>query len=186
MRKEHRELRRRPLLTPLWLLALAVMGLVTAVVWFLCQMTTTTVVIVPNAEREFSTIEDPPLSTAGEERAQLLARLFGDRTARGKIAAVLAVDTRRSQTTAEPLASRLGLKPVVVPFKEQEKWMRRIPREYQGRNVLIVSHPDAIPGLIRGLSQLEGAPALREDDTSTIYIVTVPTLGRASLLKMSY
>ena len=79
MKKEYAELRRRPLLTPLWLAALAGLLAVGLAAWFALSMTTTTVVVVRHAEKEFSTISDPPLSQVGEQRAELLARLFGSR-----------------------------------------------------------------------------------------------------------
>src|SRR4030095_14239975 len=115
MKKEYAELRRRPLLTPLWLGALTALLLVGLAVWFVLSMTTTTVIVVRHAEKEFSTINDPPLSQVGEQRAELLARLFGSREGSGRIASVFASDTRRAQRTAEPLAARLGLQVKTVP-----------------------------------------------------------------------
>ena len=66
MKKEYAELRRRPLLTPLWLAALAGLLLVGLATWFVLSMTTTTVIVVRHAEKELSTISDPPLSQVGE------------------------------------------------------------------------------------------------------------------------
>ena len=106
MKKEHTELRRRPLLTPVWLTAIAGVVLVAIAAWFFLSLTTTTVVVVRHAEKELGTIEDPPLSQAGEQRAQLLARMFGERDARVRIDAIIVSDTRRAQRTAAPLADR--------------------------------------------------------------------------------
>src|SRR5690349_19490793 len=115
MKKEHRELRRRPLLTPIWLSAVVALIVVSLGYLALANLTTTTVVLVRHAEKELSTIDDPPLSLAGEQRVQVLARMFGDRAAPRKLAAVFADETRRTQSTAAALASRLDLPVTVAP-----------------------------------------------------------------------
>ncbi len=184
MKKEYRELRRRPLLTPLWLSALVGLVAVAAIVGLVSTLTTTTVVVVRHAEKELSTIDDPPLSTAGEQRVQALARMFGDRTAPRKLAAVYTDDTRRTQSTAASLAARLGLSITVAP--DVEGLLGRIRREHRGDNVLVVAQAGTVPEIVRRLSHADNVPAMGEDEYSTIYIVTVPTLGRPSLLRLAY
>jgi probable phosphoglycerate mutase len=186
MKKEYAELRRRPLLTPLWLAALAGLLLVGLATWFVLSMTTTTVIVVRHAEKELSTISDPPLSQVGEQRAELLARLFGSREGSGRIAAVFASDTRRAQRTAEPLAARLGLQVKTVPGADVDGLLRQISNDYRGRNVLVVGHSNSVPEIVRRLSRDGRVPPMSENDYGTIYIVTVPTLGRPSVLKLTY
>lgn len=186
MKKAFRELRRRPLLTPIWLFGLAAVVAAALVAVFVSHMTTTTVVVVRHAEKEFGTIENPPLSTAGEQRAQLLARLFGERVGSQTLAAVFATESRTTQSTAAPLAARLRLPVTVVPVKETDGLLQRIRSEYRGRSVLIVGDVNTVPDIVRHLSKVSEVPALRESDFSSIYIVTLPTLGRPSLLQMRY
>ncbi|MGH8262432.1 MAG: hypothetical protein ACRET4_03055, partial [Steroidobacteraceae bacterium] len=73
-------LRRRPLLTPVWLTLLFGVLLAVAVGWLWSSQSTTTVIVVRHAEKELGTIDDPPLSQAGEQRAADLARIFGDKS----------------------------------------------------------------------------------------------------------
>lgn len=54
---------------------------------------------------------DPPLAPEGERQAQRLAR----RLATADIAAIYVTPLQRTSQTAEPLASRLGVKPEVEP-----------------------------------------------------------------------
>lgn len=184
MKKEYRELRRRPLLTPLWLSACIGIALIAAAIWFVAHMTTTTVVVVRHAEKELGTIEDPPLSTVGEQRAQVLARLFGERAGPGRIVEVYSTNTRRTLSTAAPLAARLGLTVTVV--KDTGQLPERIRHDHRGENVLVVAHSNTLPEIVRRLSGLESIPPMSEDDYSTLYVVTVPSFGRASVLRMSY
>lgn len=186
MKKAYAELRRRPLLTPLWLGALAGLMVVGLAAWFVLSMTTTTVVVVRHAEKELSTISDPPLSQVGEQRAELLARLFGSKEGSGRISAVFASDTRRAQRTAEPLAARLGLQVQAVPGADVAGLLRQIRSQYRGRNVLVVAHSNTVPEIVRRLSRDGRIPPMGEEEYGTIYVVTVPTLGRPSVLRMTY
>jgi broad specificity phosphatase PhoE len=185
MKKEHTELRRRPLLTPVWLTAMAGVLLVAIAAWFLVSPTTTTVVVVRHAEKELGTIEDPPLSQAGEQRAQLLARMFGERDGRARIDAVIASDTRRAQRTAVPLADRLGVAVTTVEAKDYDGLMRQI-RAHRGGKVLVVGHSNTVPEIVHRLAGGDRVPPMAEDDYSHLYIVTMPTLGPASVLRLSY
>jgi broad specificity phosphatase PhoE len=185
MKKEHTELRRRPLLTPVWLTALAALVVVVLGAWFLASLSTTTVVIVRHAEKELGTIEDPPLSQAGEQRAQLLARLFGERDGRGRVNAIIASDTRRAQRTAAPLADRLGIAVTTVAATDYDELMRSI-RAHRGDRILVVGHSNTVPGIVQSLTGGAPIPPIADDDYSQIYVVTMPTLGPASVLRMSY
>lgn len=186
MKKEHAGLRRRPLLTPIWLSALLGIVVLAVLAWFLASMTTTTVVLVRHAEKELGSIEDPPLTPEGEQRAQLLARMFGARTGPGRIAAVFASDTRRAQRTAMPLADRLGIKVTTTKGDDYEGTIRRIRREFRGQSVLIVGHSNTVPELVRRLAHAKDIPEIPDAEYGTIYVVTMPTLGRASVLRLTY
>lgn len=185
MKKEHTELRRRPLLTPIWLSALLAIVVLAVLAGFLASMTTTTVVLVRHAEKELGTIEDAPLTPQGEQRAQLLARMFGERDGPGRISAVFASDTRRAQRTATPLADRLGLK-VTTTKGNDDQIIRHIRGEFRGKSVLIVGHSNTVPELVRRLTHAKDIPEIPDAEYGTIYVVTLPTLGRASVLRMSY
>src|SRR5215467_3408589 len=110
---------RRPFLLPVWLsfaafFALIVFALLAFFV-YRSATTTTVVVLARHAEKDLSSIQDPPLSPEGEQRAEQLARMFGRGKGVGRIDAIYVSDARRTQQTAAPLAERLGKQPVVVP-----------------------------------------------------------------------
>lgn len=186
MKKEHTELRRRPLLTPIWLSALIAIVLLAVLAVFVASMTTTTVVLVRHAEKELGTIEDPPLTPEGEQRAQLLARMFGGRDGAGRISGIFASDTRRAQRTAAPLADRLGLAVTTIKGDDYETIISKISSEYRGKTVLVVGHSNTVPALVRQLGRVEDVAEIPDAEYGTIYVVTVPTLGRPSVLRMSY
>jgi broad specificity phosphatase PhoE len=185
MKKEHTELRRRPLLTPVWLTAIAALVVVVIAAWFLSSLNTTTVVVVRHAEKELGTIEDPPLSQAGEQRAQLLARMLGERDGRGRINAIIASETRRAQRTAAPLAERLGIAVTTVDARDLDELVRRIHANRGGR-ILVVGHSNTVPEIVHRLVGGDPLPPIADDDYSLMYVITLPTLGPASLLRVSY
>jgi len=66
---------------PVWLSFAAVFGLLVAAavgfVIYRSAATTTVVVLARHAEKDLSSIQDPPLSPEGEQRAERLAQMFG-------------------------------------------------------------------------------------------------------------
>jgi broad specificity phosphatase PhoE len=187
MKKEYADLRRRTLLTPIWLSALAVLAALGVAAWFWSSLSTTTVIVVRHAEKELGTIDDAPLSQIGEQRAQLLARMFGDREGPGRIAAIFASNTRRAQLTAAPLAERLRIGvDTMTDAGDVQGLARTIRTRHRGQRVLVIGHSNTVPEIVRAVSRNIHVPPMADDEYSTIYIVTVPTLGRASVLKLTY
>ena len=103
---------RRPFLAPLWLTLLAVLVIGGMAVTFYRSATTTVILLVRPVEKEPGSIDDPPLSPEGEQRAQRLAQMFGDANASGRLDAIYVSDDRRAQQTAAPLAERLHRAPL--------------------------------------------------------------------------
>src|SRR5439155_23503824 len=111
MARKHAQLQHRPFLMPIWLsvlAALVVMSFLAFELWVWATADSTTIIVVRHAEKE-SGSADPPLSAAGQARAELLARMFGDVNAPGHIEAIYVSPTVRTQMTAAPVAARLGL-----------------------------------------------------------------------------
>jgi broad specificity phosphatase PhoE len=166
-----------------------ILGLLVAVVGiaFLLRATTTTIVLVRHAEKQLGTIDDPPLAPAGEERARRLAQLFGERTAPGRVEAIYATDTRRAQQTAAPLAARLGVGVIALSADASSASLaRRVRREHRGGVALVVGHGNTVPELVRALAPDVAPPAMADEDYGAVYVVTVPDVGRSSVLRLSY
>jgi broad specificity phosphatase PhoE len=146
--------------------------------------TTTVVVLVRPVEKELGTINDPPLSPEGEQRAQRLAQMFGATTGAGRLDDLYVSDTRRAQQTAAPLASRLGKRPIVVPANDVGETAARVMREHEGGTVLVIASSHTVPQLALELSGLEIGPDA--DDPDNLYVVSIPTFGSANVLRMKY
>ncbi len=185
-RKSLAGLRRRPLLTPFWLTLLLPIAILAAGAWLWSLTTTTTVIVLRHAEKELGTIDDPPLSTAGEQRAQELARMFGDTTAGSRVDAIYISDTRRSSQTAAPLAQRLRLIPETYVARDVDDLLSRIHSAQRGRTTLVVAHSNTVPAIVQRLAPDVRVPAIGENDYDAIFVVSVPSLGPARVLRLRY
>jgi broad specificity phosphatase PhoE len=179
--------RHRTFLAPLWLLALGGMLMLLGAVLYWNSATTTTIVLIRHAEKQVGAIDDAPLTPQGELRAARLAQMFGDSNAFGRVQQIYVSDTRRSQQTAAGLAQRLNLKPVVVDGKSSSAELaRRVLQENRGGLAIIVGHSNTVPQLVTALSDMKEVPAIEDQEFDTMYVVTVPTIGKPSVLRMKY
>ena len=189
MTRDHASLQRRPFLTPIWLTVLgALLGaaLLVCVVWVWGTADSTMVIVIRHAEKRLDAGADPPLTPAGEARAAALSRMFGEAGAPGHIDAIYVSAALRNRLTAAPLAARLGLVPVVVPADDARGLARRVLHEHGGGRVLVFGHSDTVPDIVAALGGGAHLPPLGDSEYGTMYIVSVPRIGRANLLRIDY
>lgn len=179
--------RRRTFFAPLWLLAVAGVMVLLAAVLYWNSATTTTVVLVRHAEKQVGAISDAPLSPTGELRAEKLAQLFGDVEKFGRVQRIYVTDTRRTQQTAAGLAQRLGITPEIVEAKiSAAALVDRVLRANRGGRALIVGHSNTVPEIVAELAGADSVPEIGDEEFDTLYVVSVPTIGHASVLRIKY
>jgi 2,3-bisphosphoglycerate-dependent phosphoglycerate mutase len=182
--------RRRTFLAPLWLMWLLAMGVFAALLAsfiYWRSTTTTTIVVVRHAEKELGAISDAPLSPEGEQRADRLAQMLGDAEPFGRIQRIYVTNTRRTQQTALRLSQRLGINSEVLDAKtEPGDLAERVLDENRGGRALIVGHSNTVPDIVKALTGENDVPPMGEDEFGTLYVVTVPSIGPASILRMKY
>jgi broad specificity phosphatase PhoE len=174
---------RRPFLAPLWLGLLAALVVVFVGLTLYRNAGTTVVLLVRTPEKDPATIADPPLSAEGEERAQRLARLFGDAPAGVGLDAVYVSDDRRAQQTAAPLAERLHREPTVFAGTEATRTAGRLLQEHAGGAVLVIAGGNSFAQMLRRLGGTEAAVAAAEEP-DVVYLLSIPSYGRARLLRL--
>ena len=182
-------LQRRPFLAPIGLLALtAIAGVLVliAAAWLLITSTSTTVILVRHAPQILGGGADPPLSTEGEARAASLARALGDTHLKSRIAAIYVTQTLRSRSTAAPLAQSLGITPEVVSEDDPKALAHHVLHGHSGETVLVVGHANTLPAIVSALSGVDDIPPVEAADYATLYIVTVPRIGRSGVLRLHY
>jgi len=149
----------------------------------------TTILVVRHAERADAAgnERDPALSQAGIERAHALAEVAAD----AGVTAILATQFRRTRLTGRPLADRLGLSVDVVEVGQGgirahvEAIGREIRTTHAGGVVLVVSHSNVVPLIVRELTGRE-VPEIAEDEYDNLYIVTLVPDALPRLVRARY
>lgn len=156
--------------------------------WFFESQATTTIIFVRHADTDTTMAQggDPPLSARGRLRAQLLADFLEDIDVVAGVDAIYASAYRRTQETAAPLASRLGLEVTIADHYQYEPFMEDVLRNHKGDIVLVVSHSDAIAPLIEELHGSKHVPQMAPDEYDNVYIVTIPWFGKVKTLRLHY
>ncbi|MDE2053037.1 MAG: hypothetical protein KGJ72_18685, partial [Gammaproteobacteria bacterium] len=82
-----------------------------------------------------------------------------------------------------PLAQALGKQPVILTSSDADGIAGQIMGEHAGDNVLVVCPEAAVADLIQVLSGQQVKPA---EGQRAIWVVTVPSYGPASVLRIAY
>ena len=61
-----------------------------------------------------------------------------------------------------------------------------ILRDYKGKIVLVVTLPEVMPLLIRGLQGSKRVPPIADDEHDNLYIVSIPWYGKVKTLRLRY
>jgi broad specificity phosphatase PhoE len=176
---------RRPFLAPLWLTLLAV--LIAAVIAFTAYRgaTSSIVVLASVGEKDPGTIDDPPITAEGEQRAQRLAQLFAAGAGPDRLDALYVSSERRAQQTAAPLAERSHLAPNIFAVPDASATAAGLLHNREGKAVLVVAGGAAVQQFLRQLAG-SAAPAEAPSDPDLLYIISVPTVGRPHVLRLKY
>jgi 2,3-bisphosphoglycerate-dependent phosphoglycerate mutase len=137
---------------------------------------TTTYYIVRHADKKLNDGTDPSLSNEGLQRAQDLNNYFGTK----KPDEIFVSTALRTQQTAAPTAAAAGKVAVVVDQSggnvinggniKVNAFIEKL-KKIDNKNVLVVTHSDVIPEIIR---QLAGVTIrdIKEDEYDNMYILT--------------
>lgn len=141
----------------------------------------TTLYLVRHAEKDLTPgLPDPPLSPAGEARAQLLARQLAKRHP----AALFTTDTRRTRATLAPLAQATGLVPEVYRAQEPAALASRLRQDYAGQTVVVVGHSNTLLPLLAALDVAPLPAEIRDEEYNYLFKVTLRE-GQPARLEMS-
>jgi len=142
----------------------------------------TTVILVRHAEKKIEpTNPDPDLAPEGVERAQEIARVFGD----AGINAIYATQYKRTQQTVKPLSDRTGVAVTVLDAKDTNELLKRIQTAHRGQIVFIAGHNNTVPAIVSELSG-QTYPVIPESEYDNLYIVTIYRFGKAKVIKLKY
>jgi hypothetical protein len=179
MEKERGSLQHQPFMTPIWLSVIGAFVAFCAVlfaVWVLGTADSTALVIVA----------DPQLSAAPGQREDLLARMFGDRKGPGHLDAIYVSSDSRDRLAGAALAARLGIVPTVASFNDRKGLVRRALREQRGGRAMIIGNIHQVWEIVADFAGSNALPGTDDQEYGAVYIVMVPRIGHANLLRLNY
>ena len=146
---------------------------------------TTTVYIVRHAEKSARRPgdPDPDISDDGQRRAKELAKRLGG----VGITAIIATQFKRTQETAQPLASAAGLTPEIIPAGDDfhAEAVAAAVMRHRGGKILVVGHSLTIGPIISALGG-PYTPNLCDTEYSNLYVMYIPPSGPPKLKRQHY
>lgn len=122
---------------------------------------------VPSPGTTMSTPNNPPLSPAGEQRAQALKATLASK----KIAYIFSTNTIRTRSTADPLARLLSLEIQHYSPMPDSAFIARL--KGLKRSTLVVGHSNTVDNIVNGLTNTNSIPAdLQESEYDNLFVVT--------------
>lgn len=161
----------------------AVLGAVVVFAYFTTfSRPVTTVILVRHAEKKIEpNNQDPDLAPEGVERAQEIARMFGE----AGINAIYATQLKRTQQTVRPLSDRIGVQLTVVEASKPDQIVNQIQTANRGQTVFVAGHNNTVPAIVSSLSG-DTYPVIPESEYDNLYIVTIYRFGKAKVVKLRY
>lgn len=132
--------------------------------WILCWGSPTVVLLVRHAERQVGV---DALDPTGIARAQELAHVLE----KSGISAIYTSEATRTQQTAAPTATLLGITPANLVSTDVAGLVSAIRTNHLGQKVLVVGHSNTVPQIIAEF----GGPAVTigANEYDNFYVLTV-------------
>ena len=140
-----------------------------------------TIIVVRHADRASGMSADALLSPAGEERARQLADVLKS----AQVQRIYVTEVRRTQQTAEPLAARLHLKPIVIAKADIDALVTQLRKAGDDETVLVVGHADTVPLIIDRLGG-GAVPAFRDTEYDRLMVLVTGSGGKARVVTLRY
>jgi len=128
-----------------------------------------TIILIRHAEKDTSDTADsmdPPLSAAGEARAQLLLKSIG----KYHPGAIFSTDYKRTRSTVEPLAKRRRLTVQTYDATKPQDLVSQIMSS-KIKRVVIVGHSNTIPPLANLIIGKDLFKNLQDPEYSVIWVI---------------
>jgi phosphohistidine phosphatase SixA len=124
---------------------------------------------------------DPPLTDAGKQRAQALARHLQD----AGITVIYTSDARRTKDTAAPLAALRTIMPEAVVDGDPAVIFKKATTEHPDAVILIVGHTNTLPELIAKWG-ITAPVTVNAGEFDKIFVLIPTGPGQAGLARFRY
>lgn len=146
--------------------------------WYL-KSPVTTVILVRHADRTGSVDQ---LNTNGFARAQELSRVLYE----ANISAIYTSTFNRTQQTANPIATALGISVDIYDAGNIADLVEDITTNHKGEVILVVGHSNTVPETIGLLGISPVPPEIPHSEYNHMYLVTKNNKSIPRMIKMEY
>jgi broad specificity phosphatase PhoE len=122
---------------------------------------------------------DPPLSTAGQERARRLASLLRS----ANVTHIFTTEFQRTRQTAAPLAAQVHQEPVTVAADDVNGLMERLLKTSGA--TLVVAHSNTVPDIMKRLGVAEQV-SIPDSEFDNLFVIVRQPDGAATLVRLKY
>ena len=148
--------------------------------WWCWQQPMNTVLIVRHAEKGTLPPEDPPLTAAGQARAETLSEILKG----AGVQVVIASQYQRTQQTVQPTASELGLVVQVIDAGQFDEIAQQATATV-GAVSLICGHSNTVPDIIEALGGASMAN-IEENQFDNLFVITKRKWRGTQVLALKY
>lgn len=139
-------------------------------------------VLVRHAEKVDDGTQNPPLTAAGDRRANKLLDLFIS----ADISAIYSTEYKRTQRTISPLANAKNLKILSYDWEDPKGLLATMLEKHAGGIVVISGHSNTTPIVANILLGEEKLAQFDDGDYGNILIVTIMALGQGRLTHLRF
>ena len=138
------------------------------------------VYLIRHAEQVID-VDDPPLTEAGHQRAKAWANALRD----AGIKVIYTSKKRRTRQTGEHIAQALTIPLETLPRRDVAGLVNRLHSQHSDDAVLIISHSQTIPKLVKELGHSEDGTIKRED-YDNLFVIVAEGEKDATVLRLRY
>lgn len=147
----------------------------------LAQNDLTTFILVRHAEKANDDPRNPSLSEIGLARANKLMEVLQS----NDITAIYSTPYKRTQSTVAPIAKAKGLTVEDYNF-QSPTFIQEMLDKHKGGIILVSGHSNTTPMVANKLLGEEKFALLDENEYSKIFIITVSSIGKGSVVVQKY
>lgn len=138
-------------------------------------------ILIRHCEKHMSGDTDPGLTAEGQARAQALVSALSDE----KVDVIYSTPYKRTQATVTPLAEAHHVNVSIIEGTNDKAFARQLLKEHKGQSVVIASHINVIPDLVKFLGVHEDVK-LDEGAYGDMFIVDVDARGVSKMTRTRF
>jgi 2,3-bisphosphoglycerate-dependent phosphoglycerate mutase len=147
---------------------------------FLKKKMVTTILLIRHAEKAATPPDDPPLTPAGQVRANELIHV----AVKAGVKAIFATGALRSKQTVQPLATHLNI-PITI-YSDYAGLKNKVLTNYAGGVVVVAGHADTLQVITTTFGGEANKCTVTGNEFDNLCVINVYGTGKANVINLQY